>query len=119
MFDLDSAIQHCEEVVRGQEEDANKWEYTLGVYRRRDYCDPSTIPTCEKELKRCKKCASEHRQLAEWLKLLKRILDSGDCNDCAMLNSQCRYAPRIGEQVRYNCPFYAKEGDKNVDAYTR
>ena len=55
------------------------------------------------------KCEQEHRQLAEWLKLLKRILDSGDCNDCAMLNSQCRYAPKWGEQVRYNCPFYSKE----------
>ena len=62
----------------------------------------------EKEMKR--KCAEEHRQLAEWLKLLKRILKSGNCNDCAI--SQCRYAPKIGEQVRFNCPFYSKEGDK-------
>lgn len=70
---LDEAIIHCEETVKEQEEDANKWEYTLKVYRRRDYCDPSTIPTCEKELKRCKKCAEEHRQLAEWLKELKEF----------------------------------------------
>lgn len=58
-----------------------------------------------------KKCAEEHRQLAEWLKLLKRILDSGDCNDCAMSHSQCRYAPKWGEQVRYNCPFYSRGED--------
>lgn len=56
-----------------------------------------------------RRCKQEHRQLAEWLKLLKRILDSGDCNDCAMLHRQCRYAPRWGEQVRYNCPFYSRE----------
>ena len=49
--------------------------------------------------------------VAEWLKLLKRILDSGDCNDCAMLHRQCRYAPRIGELVRYNCPFYSQESE--------
>ncbi len=40
---------------------------------------------------------------------LKRIMASGDCNTCAVLHSQCRYAPRLGEQVRYNCPFYSKE----------
>lgn len=57
----------------------------------------------------CKRCADEHHQLAEWLKLLKRILDSGDCNDCAMFYRQCRYAPGWGEQVRYNCPFYSRE----------
>ena len=55
------------------------------------------------------KCEQEHRQLADWLKLLNGILDSGNCNDCSMLNSQCRYAPKWGEQVRYNCPFYSKE----------
>ena len=53
-----------------------------------------------------------YEEVADWLKLLKRILDSGDCNDCALLNSQCRYAPRVGEQVRYNCPFYSKESNK-------
>lgn len=77
---LDEAIIHCEEI-------AGRCEVTDGDI----------------------KCEQEHRQLAEWLKLLKRILDLGDCNDCALLNSQCRYAPRIGEQVRYNCPFYSRE----------
>lgn len=71
---------------------------------------------CEEVADRCavtdgdRRCEREHRQLAGWLKLLKRILESGDCNDCALLNSQCRYAPRVGAQVRYNCPFYSKEG---------
>lgn len=112
---LDEAIKHAEEVAREQEEDANKWEYTLRVYRRKDYCEPSTIPKCEKELKRCKECASEHHQLADWLKLLRRILDSGDCNSCASFHSQCRYAPRLGEQIRYNCPFYSNEKEGEQD----
>ena len=70
---------------------------------------------CEEIAERCavtdgdRKCEREHRQLAWWLKLLKRILDSGDCITCASFNSQCRYAPRLGEQFRYNCPFYSKE----------
>ena len=91
---LDEAIRHCEEV-------AEEYEDSIGTEAGSRY---SLIHD-----KNCMKCAEEHRQLADWLKLLKRILDSGDCNTCALLHSQCRYAPRLGEQVRYNCPFYSKE----------
>lgn len=86
---LDEAIIHCEEVAESCQLKAYNIE-------RDDYKD-------------LEECVADHRQLAEWLKLLKRILDSGDCNDCAMLHRQCRYAPRRGEQVRYNCPFYSRE----------
>ena len=58
-----------------------------------------------------RRCAEEHRQLAEWLKLLKRIHDLGDCNDCG-IQKVCNVRPKWREQVRYNCPFYSKEGDK-------
>lgn len=56
----------------------------------------------------CMKCASEHRQLADWLKLLKRILDSGDCNVCA-IRKHCRLVPKLGERVRYNCPMFVRK----------
>lgn len=52
-FDLDSAIQHCEEVAEEQE---------------RYYNQDGTESFCVKH----SDCASEHRQLAEWLKELKR-----------------------------------------------
>lgn len=68
---LDEAIIHCEEVAEFSDREC-MYERFYG----------------EKEMKR--KCAEEHRQLAEWLKLLKRILDSGGCNDCEMLHSPCR-----------------------------
>lgn len=68
---LDEAIKHCEEVAQNKEEDAEKWRYTLNDYRKRTSCEPKTIPICERELKECLDCASEHRQLAEWLKELK------------------------------------------------
>lgn len=92
---LEEAIKHCKEVVEKYDE----------LYR---------IGRTEWEKITCRECAEEHRQLAGWLKLLKRILDSGDCNTCASFHSQCRYAPRLGEQVRYNCPFYSneKEGEE-------
>ena len=29
---------------------------------------------------------------------------AGDCNTCK--NRECGYKPKLGEMVRYNCPFY-------------
>ena len=48
-----------------------------------------------------------HRQIAEWLKALKEIWDSGDCNSC-MFNGMCATEPKLGQMVRYNCYGYAK-----------
>lgn len=66
MMDLDSAIQHCEEVARQNEEDAilfsNCKKYKENLYE---------IGLAENAEKKCCKCAEEHRQLAEWLKELK------------------------------------------------
>ena len=53
MLDLESAIIHCEEVAEFSDREC-MYERFYG----------------EKEMKR--KCAEEHRQLAEWLKELKR-----------------------------------------------
>lgn len=57
-----------------------------------------------------RKCSDEHRQLADWLRLLKRILDSGDCNECG-IQRMCRVVPKPGQQVRYNCPLFVREGE--------
>lgn len=35
----------------------------------------------------------------------RNITASGNCNNCAE-RKQCQYIPELGEQVRYNCPFY-------------
>ena len=54
---LDEAIKHAEEVAEKNEENASWFwdkEYSTNY-------------------KKCIKCASEHRQLAEWLKELKRL----------------------------------------------
>lgn len=52
---LDDVIKHCEEVA---EEKENLLKFIDGEIK-----DPAMI--------RCKECASEHRQLAEWLRELK------------------------------------------------
>ena len=57
--DLDETIQHCLEVAEKQKKLAEKWETEGGSeYGKTMYC---------------KRCAEEHRQLAEWLKELKNI----------------------------------------------
>lgn len=40
------------------------------------------------------------------LMLLRQIQQTGNCNDCK--NHGCGYMPRVGQMVRYNCPFYKK-----------
>ena len=37
----------------------------------------------------------------------RNIVDSGDCNRCGK-KKNCEYAPKAGQLVRYNCPFYKR-----------
>ena len=102
MLTLDDAIKHCEEV-------ATENEKTIAYYTIQG--DKDWLDECEKD---CIECAKEHRQLAEWLKALKEIWDSGDCNDCR--NGQCEWKPRLGQLVRFNCPHYVGVANKEVNA---
>lgn len=100
MMNLDEAIKHCEEVAEAEEQKYKEW--------KGDYSHLKKIDSCLE-------CAKEHRQLAEWLKALKEIWDSGDCNDCR--NGQCEWKPKLGHLVRYNCPHYVgiANGEVNID----
>ena len=53
---LDEAIKHCDEVVEIKKQESIDAE----------------IQGCDRHALKCEKCASEHRQLANWLKELKR-----------------------------------------------
>ena len=101
MTSLEDAISHCIEVAEKNEKTAKMIENNFGQLRREQ----------RQEVNSCKECASEHRQLAAWLKVLKEIWDSGDCNDCG--NRGCLYKPKLGQLSRYNCPFYRKEVKTN------
>lgn len=57
-LEFDEAIKHCEEVTERQETNANSLE-------NGDDFDKSLITNCLE-------CAREHRQLAEWLRELKK-----------------------------------------------
>lgn len=50
------------------------------------------------------------------LKLLRDILNSGDCNICKK-KKECDYCPKPGQMVRYNCPFYEYYEKINVGDY--
>ena len=55
---IEEAIKHCEEVAEEQEQKYKEW--------KGDYSHLKKIDSCLE-------CASEHRQLAEWLKELKEL----------------------------------------------
>lgn len=90
---LEEAIKHCEDKAEELEEAAKE--------HRLQFDTRETISNCEE-------CAKDHRQLAEWLKCLKEIWDSGCCNDCAF-KGQCKYEPMTGQLVRYNCHAYSRK----------
>ena len=74
MLSLEEAIQHCEEVAEKQEITAtsNLMEIDKikadGILRLYD----------ADEYESCMKCAAEHRQLAEWLRELKKLREIPD-----------------------------------------
>lgn len=57
--------------------------------------------------------AESAQQTHDWLKLLRDIMNSGDCNTCRDRNN-CPIVPQPGQQVRYNCAFF-KETKPSVD----
>lgn len=63
---LDEAIKHAEEVAKKQENNAK-------IYPRPD----KSVKGSGRKYNAYLKCAEEHRQLAEWLKDYKRLLEQG------------------------------------------
>lgn len=60
---LEEAIKHCEEVAEAEEQKLKDW--------KGDYSHLQKIDSC-------KECASDHRQLAEWLRELQEYRDFAD-----------------------------------------
>ena len=63
---LDEAISHCEEVAKEQDKLCKRYDDASGYSRSHNEAIRTT------DAKRCEECASEHRQLAEWLRELQR-----------------------------------------------
>ena len=48
---------------------------------------------------------SDVAYILDTLIVYRSIVESGDCNRCKA-NMNCKYVPKPGQLVRYNCPFY-------------
>lgn len=48
--------------------------------------------------------------ILDTLMAYRNIAESGCCNDCRIVKS-CKYLPKVGQLVRYNCPFYERKED--------
>ena len=66
---LEEAIKHAEEVAKEQDKLCKRYDGASGYSRSHN----EAIRTAA--AKRCEECAGEHRQLAEWLKDYKRLLE--------------------------------------------
>lgn len=70
---LESAIKHAEQVAVREDNNAQVYDKV----KNDNLYHPDKI-TCEQAAKRCRECAAEHRQLAEWLRKLQKIKEIYD-----------------------------------------
>ena len=96
MNSLDELIEFCEDTAKMKKETA---AWCSKYLQTPEYIESATKPYEES--------ASRYYMIADCLKTLRMIWNSGDCNDCG--NRGCLYKPKLGHLVRYNCPFYRKE----------
>jgi len=98
---IDEAIKHCEEVAEENEKNAKSIN---NIYK-----------------KSCLECASEHRQLAEWLKELKalrrNVIDMcNDCDTCKYADVYPDYSPCVNCSHRYANQYeYDETREVNAD----
>lgn len=94
---LDEAIQHCEITAKSNEKLAEFY-----------YKDSSKN---QKSGDACQECATEHRQLAEWLRELKIYKEQEPCEDAI---SRQAVLDLCDKKTRYDIPYEYYEGKKYV-----
>lgn len=62
---------------------------------------------------RLNKTISDVAFILDNLILLRQIQSTGDCNICGY--DKCKYKPKVGQMVRYNCPFYKPQESENKE----
>lgn len=93
---IDEAIQHCEEVARNNDITMRRCDDASGYTRS----GREEIRTSE--AKKCEQCAADHRQLVEWLKDYKRLLEQDSCSD-AISRQAVIDVINLGWDYRRNC----------------
>lgn len=90
-----------EEEIQRLEKLTSDYEFNLNMHKNH------VMNLSVNDIERMNRNAQENRQRAEWLKALKEIWDSGDCNDCLHQNN-CTIRPHLGQLVRFNCYQYER-----------
>lgn len=94
---LEDAIKHAEEVAKEKEEASKRWK---------ECKDSQTIEwsklyfdSVEEIIEKCDKYATEHRQLAEWLRELKAVQDIIKQHDSDSMPEDYWYIDKIRMEV--------------------
>lgn len=64
--------------------------------------DPETLPIV-RQLREELALITHQRDV--YKSVFERITAHGDCNDCGKVK-ECQFAPKCGEDTRYNCPLW-------------
>ena len=107
VMSLDDAIRHAEEVAEEQEKLCKRYDDASGYTRSHN----ENIRTFD--AKKCEKCSSEYRQVAEWLKDYKRLLEREACEDAISRSDILKRC-----QIVINLGFPNKDGYHMVSAET-
>lgn len=57
-------------------------------------------------MNRLDRAISDVAYILDTLMAYRNVVATGCCNDCTK-RIKCEYAPKPGQMVRYNCPFYS------------
>ena len=71
-------------------------------------CKPADSIEIGMVIKRCDQCKRGDCDSCVYKGEFERLMELPNCNDCALNASSysCNYRPRIGENVRINCPMW-------------
>lgn len=57
---------------------------------------------------RLDKAIADTAYILDCLMALRNIYETGCCNECTFAHG-CTHEPKLGQMVRYNCPFFERE----------
>ena len=67
-------------------------------------------------MSRLDKAIADVAYILDSLRAYRNIVESGCCNDCRIAEPySCEHLPKPGQLVRYNCPFYERKEDTDVN----
>ena len=109
---LEEAIERAEELAESYEAVINTGRFEDGTYVSELYADDTEC--IEEHLARYDKCANEHRQLVEWLKDYKRLLEQEpktghwinnhngtfECDECGCKHGRSKWCPDCGAKMQ-------------------